>query len=224
MGLREISGYVAHVLLALYWLWTLTSSAPQLRKGLRDRGLRVRILLVKSAGIVLTALLVGVIHFWATALWQVGVAIPVAAALGYPLRRAYRRLVQAPRHRLTLVARVRRGRTGPVLAEPLPVVSGDVLRVVPLPTAPAPVAGEVELPAAEPAPAPAATADSALMGLSARVPAPRSTWEQAVLALPEPGEHVTVDGLGVEVDAVLVDRIRRQSQVVARGSLQPLRR
>ncbi len=107
MGIREITGYVAHVLLAVYWIWVVARTAPQLRKGARDRRLRFRILLVRSGGLLLTALLVGVIHYWATEVWQVLVALPVAALLGVQLRRSYRRLVTAPRHRRTLSQRAR---------------------------------------------------------------------------------------------------------------------
>ncbi len=107
MGIREITGYIAHVLLAAYWVWVMACTAPQLRKCARDRGLRLRILLVKSAGLALTALLVGVIHYWATEWWQVVVALPVAAGLGLLLRRSYRRLVAAPRHRRPLSQRAR---------------------------------------------------------------------------------------------------------------------
>ena len=64
--------------------------------------------MIKTAGVVLTALLVGVIHFWATHWWQVIVAVPVAAGLGVLLNRAYRRRVSLPRHRRTLT---HRGRT-----------------------------------------------------------------------------------------------------------------
>jgi hypothetical protein len=105
MGIREVTGYIAHVLLAAYWVWVLGCTAPQLRRGARDKGLRLRILVVKSAGFLLTAALVGVIHYWATEWWQVIVALPVAGGLGVLLRRAYRRLVAAPRHRRTLTQR-----------------------------------------------------------------------------------------------------------------------
>jgi hypothetical protein len=107
MGFREITGYCAHVLLAAYWLWVLACTAPQLRKGARNKGLRLRILLVKSAGLLLTAALVGVIHYWATAWWQVAVALPIATVLGVLLRRSYRRLVAAPRHLRTLSQRAK---------------------------------------------------------------------------------------------------------------------
>lgn len=108
MGFREVTGYVAHVLLATYWVWVLASTTPQLRKGARDKRRRLRILLIKTAALLLTALLVGVIHYWATEWWHVAVALPVAAALAVLLRRSYRRLVVAPRHRRTLS---QRGRT-----------------------------------------------------------------------------------------------------------------
>ncbi len=71
MGIREITGYIAHVLLAGYWLWVILSTAPQLRRGARDQRVRTQVLLIKTAAVVLTALLVGVIHFWATHWWQV---------------------------------------------------------------------------------------------------------------------------------------------------------
>jgi len=50
---------------------------------------------------------VAVIHYWATAWWQVIVAVPVAAGLGVLLHREYRRTVAAPRHRLPLARRAR---------------------------------------------------------------------------------------------------------------------
>ena len=108
MGIREITGYIAHCLLAGYWLWVVFSTAPQIRRGARDQRVRRQILMIKTAGVVLTALLVGVIHFWATEWWQVSVAVPVAAGLGVLLNRAYRRRVSLPRHRRTLT---HRGRT-----------------------------------------------------------------------------------------------------------------
>ncbi|HEY2203477.1 MAG TPA: hypothetical protein VGH99_03220 [Pseudonocardia sp.] len=113
MGIREITGYIAHVALLGYWIWVISSTAPQLRKGCRDRQRAARITIVKSAAIVLTALLVGVIHFWATEWWHVIAAVAVTAVAGVLLRRYYRTLVAAPRHRLTLRQRtVQRGRPG----------------------------------------------------------------------------------------------------------------
>ena len=116
MGIREITGYIAHFLLVGYWLWVVCSTAPQLRRGSRDRRVRLELLLIKTAGLVLTGLLVGVIHFWATEWWHVVVALPVAAGLGTLLHRAYRRRVVLPRHRPTLTRRSRtfeRGRRLP---------------------------------------------------------------------------------------------------------------
>jgi hypothetical protein len=108
MNIRQITGYIAHALLAAYWLWTASSTAPQLRRSSRDRRRRLHILLVKTAAIVLSALLVGVIHFWATAWWQVFVAVPVGAVVGVWLRRIYRGLVALPQHRLSLAQRAHR--------------------------------------------------------------------------------------------------------------------
>jgi small-conductance mechanosensitive channel len=107
MGPRAVTGYIAHAALLAYWLWVVISTAPQLRKGTRDQHTRVRVLLIKTAGFVLTALVVGIIHYWATAWWQVIVTVPVAAALGVLLHRVYRRTVAAPRHRLTLSRRAK---------------------------------------------------------------------------------------------------------------------
>ncbi|HEY0816624.1 MAG TPA: hypothetical protein VGE11_25370 [Pseudonocardia sp.] len=107
MGLRAVTGYIAHAALLAYWLWVVAATAPQLRKGTRDRHTRVRVLFIKTAGFVLTAVVVGIIHYWATAWWQVIVTVPVAVALGVLLRRAYRRAVAAPRHRLTLSRRAK---------------------------------------------------------------------------------------------------------------------
>ncbi|MFC4944034.1 hypothetical protein [Pseudonocardia sp. GCM10023141] len=108
MDLRQITGLIAHVLLGLYWLWVISSSAPQLRRGARDRPRRLRILMIKTAGVAVTALAVGVIHFWATEWWHVIAALVIAVALGLLLHRAYRTQVAAPRHRRTLTQRARR--------------------------------------------------------------------------------------------------------------------
>ena len=107
MDLWVLTGYVAHAMLAAYWFWVVASTAPQLRRGTRDRQVRLRVLLIKTAALALTALLVAIIHYWATAWWQVAVALPVAAVLGVLLRRSYRRSVAAPRHRLTLMRRTK---------------------------------------------------------------------------------------------------------------------
>jgi uncharacterized protein (DUF983 family) len=107
MSLWVLTGYVAHAVIAAYWFWVVACTAPRLRRGTRDRGVRLRVLLLKTAGLVLTAVVVGIVHYWATTWWQVVVTVPVAAALGVLLRRAYRRAVAAPRHRLTLVRRAR---------------------------------------------------------------------------------------------------------------------
>ena len=107
MGLREGTGYVAHAVLLGYWLWVVAATTPQLRKGTRGQTVRVRVLVIKTAGFAFTAVFVGIVHYWATAWWQVAVALPAAAVLGLLLRRAYRRSVAAPRHRLTLAQRVR---------------------------------------------------------------------------------------------------------------------
>jgi hypothetical protein len=108
MGIREITGYIAHLLLAGYWLYVVLSTVPQLRRGTRNRRVRLDVLLIKTTGVLLSALVVGVIHFWATAWWQVVVAVVVAVGLGMLLRRAYRRVVAPPRHRRALT---KRGRT-----------------------------------------------------------------------------------------------------------------
>ncbi len=94
-------------MITAYWFWVVACTAPQLRRGTRDREVRVRVLLIKTAGLGLTAVVVGVVHYWATAWWQVVATSPVAAVLGVLLRRAYRRTVAAPRHRLALVHRAR---------------------------------------------------------------------------------------------------------------------
>lgn len=107
MDIRAVTGYVAHAVLGLYWLWVVSCTAPQLRRTMRCRGLRIRILLIKTAAVVLTALVVGVIHFWATAWWQIVAAVGVAVVLGFLLRRAYRKLAAAPRHRASLAQRTR---------------------------------------------------------------------------------------------------------------------
>lgn len=107
MDLRVLTGYVAHALLTAYWVWVVACTAPQLRRGTRDRGVRLRVLLLKTAALALTAVVVGIVHYWASAWWQIVVALPPAAVLGVLLRRAYRREVAAPRHRLPLTHRAR---------------------------------------------------------------------------------------------------------------------
>lgn len=102
MGLREVTGYIAHVLLGAYWLWIIASTAPQLRKGTRDRGLRLRILMVRTEVLVVLSLAVGVIHFWGTEWWHIVGAIVGTGVLVLVLRRAYRRLVAPAQHRITL--------------------------------------------------------------------------------------------------------------------------
>jgi small-conductance mechanosensitive channel len=107
VGLRAVTGCIAHAALLGYWLWVVASTAPQLRKGTRDRQVRARVLILKTAGLALTALVVGIVHYWATAWWQVVVAVPIAALMGWQLRQAFHRTVAAPRHRLTLARRVK---------------------------------------------------------------------------------------------------------------------
>lgn len=102
MDLREVTGYVAHVLIAAYWLWVVVSTAPQMRKGTRDRGLRLRIAMLRTAVLVVLFLAVGVIHFWGTEWWHIAGAALGAGVLIVLLRRAYRRLVAPAQHRLTL--------------------------------------------------------------------------------------------------------------------------
>jgi len=97
MGLRAVTGYIAHTVLLGYWLWVIASTAPQLRKGTRDRQVRMRVLMLKTAGLALTALVVGIVHYWATAWWQIVVALPIAALMGWQLRQAYHRTVATPR-------------------------------------------------------------------------------------------------------------------------------
>lgn len=108
MDLRRVTGYIALAVLAGYLLWVLSRTAPELRKGARDRGVRARVLLVKIAALALAALFVGTVHFWAVAWWQVAVAVPVTLTGALVLRRMHRRLVAPPRHRVALAQRVRR--------------------------------------------------------------------------------------------------------------------
>jgi hypothetical protein len=154
MDLRRVTGYIALALLAGYWVWILSRTSPELRRGTRDRSLRLKILLVKTAALVLTALVVLTIHFWATAVWHVLVTVPVALGLGYLLRRAYRRLVALPRHRLPLAQRVRRAGQLHVIAPPHPrhpahrVVAATVVPAPRRATEAVPIAPDVVAPAA----------------------------------------------------------------------------
>ena len=100
MGIREITGYIAHVLLAGYWLWVILSTAPQLRRGARDQRVRTQVLLIKTAAVGLTAAggrrhpLLG--HaLVAGGRWR----CRSRPGSGWLLHRAYRRLVALPRHR-----------------------------------------------------------------------------------------------------------------------------
>lgn len=106
--LRVVTGWIAHAILAAYWAWIVSSTAPQLRRGHRDRGLRTRILVLRTAGVALTAFVVGVIHFWATHPAEIVAALVVGGVVGTILRRQYRLLVAAPRHRLSLYGRLHR--------------------------------------------------------------------------------------------------------------------
>ncbi len=105
---RTVTGWIAYAVLAGYWLWILSSTAPQLRRSSRDRGLCTRILVLRTAGVALTAFVVGMIHFWATDPVEVLAALGIGAVAGTVLRREYRRLVAAPRHRLNLHGRIDR--------------------------------------------------------------------------------------------------------------------
>lgn len=105
---RTVTGWIAYAVLAGYWLWIISSTAPQLRRSRRDRGLCTRILVVRTAGIALTAFVVGMIHFWAASPVEVLAALCIGAVAGTVLRREYRRLVAAPRHRLNIYRRMDR--------------------------------------------------------------------------------------------------------------------
>ena len=107
MDLWVLTGYVAHAVLTAYWFWVVACTAPQLRRGTRDRQVRLRVLLIKTAALALTAVLVAIIHYWATAWWQVAAALPPALGLGMLLRRAMVRRWRGPRHRLTLTRRAK---------------------------------------------------------------------------------------------------------------------
>ncbi|MCW0215989.1 MAG: hypothetical protein OJJ54_21795 [Pseudonocardia sp.] len=126
MGVRQISGYVAHALLAVYWCWMLVATAPEMRRSTRPRTVQVRVLALRTAAVALTALVVGVIHFWATQWWQVLASVLVAAPIGVLLRRDHRRVVAAPRHRLSLGGRARRldHRHRATVPEPEPPAAG----------------------------------------------------------------------------------------------------
>lgn len=115
MTIRLVTGYVAHALLGIYLLWMIGSNAPRLRPAQRDRPRRVKILLIKTAAVVVAALLVGVIHYWATEWWHVVAALVGSSVIGLYLHRSYRKLVSPPRHRIALV---HRGATSRVLVSP----------------------------------------------------------------------------------------------------------
>ncbi|OLL71395.1 hypothetical protein Ae168Ps1_5898 [Pseudonocardia sp. Ae168_Ps1] len=118
MDLRRVTGYIALGLLALYLLWLLSRTAPELRKSTRGRHLRAQVLAVRLCAVALAGLFVGLVHFWATAWWQVIVAVPVTFALATGLRRIHRKLVALPRHRVPLAQRVRRTGHFQVIREP----------------------------------------------------------------------------------------------------------
>jgi hypothetical protein len=103
-----VTGWIAHAALVGYWVWIISSTAPQLRRGHRDRGRCARILALRTAGVVLTAFVVGMIHFWATNPVEILATLGIGGVAGTLLRREYRRLVAAPRHRLDLYHRLDR--------------------------------------------------------------------------------------------------------------------
>jgi hypothetical protein len=105
---RMVTGWIAYAALAGYWMWIISSTTPQLRRGHRDRGRSTRILALRTAGVALTAFVVGMIHFWATNAVEVLAALSIGAVVGTVLRREYRGLVAAPRHRLNLSRRIDR--------------------------------------------------------------------------------------------------------------------
>ncbi len=166
MDLRAITGYIALALIAGYWVWVLSCTTPELRRGTRDRELRLKILLVKTAALVLTAVTVATIHFWATQVWHVLVAVPVAAAVGFWLRRVYRRLVAAPRHRLPLGQRIRR--TGHLHVIDPPHARHHVHRVVATSNVPAPRIPPGQIPTVGPI-TPVAPVESAPTAPTARI-------------------------------------------------------
>jgi len=105
---RMVTGWIAYAALAGYWVWIMSSTAPQLRRGHRDRGRCTRLLALRTGGVALTAFVVGMIHFWATSPVEILAALGIGAVVGTLLRRPYRRLVAAPRHRLDLHRRIDR--------------------------------------------------------------------------------------------------------------------
>lgn len=157
MDVRRVTGYIALALLAGYWVWVLSCTTPELRRGTRDRALRGKILLVKTVAAALTALVVATVHFWATQVWQIVVVVALAAVAGFGLRRVYRRLVAAPRHRLPLAQRVRR--TGHLHVISPPRGRRSTHRVIAATVVPAPRSAAEAIPPTSPvAPAPVAPA------------------------------------------------------------------
>ena len=98
-AIRRITGYIALAVIALYWLWLLTSTAPQLRRRHRDGVLRTKIRAVQTLGFVTAAAVVIEIHFLATSIWQVLLVLVLALVLARLLRQKYLELVPPPRHR-----------------------------------------------------------------------------------------------------------------------------
>lgn len=159
--LREVTGYIAVALLAAYWVGMISCTAAQLRSTSRSGRLRVQVALIKTAGIAITAVLVGIIHFWATQWWHIVVALLVAGPVGIALRHLHKRLVIAPRHRRALVQRARvsdlidhnaRGapdvtrirRADQLLAAQDPGRTGPRHRTVPVPPRPATAEGGLQ--------------------------------------------------------------------------------
>ena len=105
---RAVTGWIAYAVLLTYWVWIISATAPQLRRSRRDRDLRTRILVLRTAGIVLTSFVVAVIHFWSRHPAEIVAAVGIGGVLGTVLRREYRLLVAAPRHRLNLYGRLDR--------------------------------------------------------------------------------------------------------------------
>lgn len=98
--IRRVTGYLALVGAACYWVYLFTASAPQIRKGTRCRSLAVKVVLIELAAVLITAAFVVEVHFLATEWWQVLASVALVIPTSWLLRRVYRKLVAAPKHSL----------------------------------------------------------------------------------------------------------------------------
>ena len=97
----QLTGLIAHVCLGIVAATLIWRAVPQMRKNQRERGLIRHVLLIKLTVVAVLAAAVTEIHFIATEVWHVAVAVVLTAVGLWAIRRWYRRLVAPSRHAAT---------------------------------------------------------------------------------------------------------------------------